>query len=67
MPSIRFRPEVAEDLRNAVDWYDAKKTAWVMSFSVSTGQRSTELWIDRWRMDWPTRDYELVAYSGFPT
>jgi len=26
MPIIRFRPEVADDLRNAVDWYDAKKT-----------------------------------------
>jgi plasmid stabilization system protein ParE len=25
MPTIRFRPEVAEDLRNAVDWYDAKR------------------------------------------
>lgn len=26
MPIIRFRPEVADDLRNAVDWYDAKRT-----------------------------------------
>lgn len=25
MPTILFRPEVAEDLRNAVDWYDAKR------------------------------------------
>jgi hypothetical protein len=26
MPIIRFRPEVADDLRNAVEWYNAKKT-----------------------------------------
>ncbi len=26
MPIIRFRPEVADDLRNAGAWYDAKRT-----------------------------------------
>jgi plasmid stabilization system protein ParE len=26
MSIIRFRPEVADDLRDAFDWYDAKKT-----------------------------------------
>jgi plasmid stabilization system protein ParE len=26
MPIIRFRPELADDLRTAVDWYDAKRT-----------------------------------------
>ncbi len=26
MPLIRFRPEVADDLRTAVDWYEAKRT-----------------------------------------
>jgi hypothetical protein len=26
MRDIQFRPEVADDLRHAVDWYDAKRT-----------------------------------------
>ena len=28
MWAIRFRPEVADDLRNVVNWYDAKTSGW---------------------------------------
>ena len=34
MRDIRFRPEVADDLRDAVDWYDGKRIGFGNEFLV---------------------------------